>query len=224
MNYSIDTGIKPYEVKMEDELRGLIRVTKANIQPAAFTLAKAFQDYPLIVFFNPYAPTRLQKQTKAFQSAVRYGIEHGEVYTVSEKLEGIAIWFLSSGKLPLFKRRISLRQLFTTLLADKEQMRRVHAFSDYADEVRRRLVPGRHWYLQILGVDPAYQGKELASRLLKPMLAMADKQGLPCFLETQARKNIALYEHFGFRVAEEGVIPGSGVPSWAMVRDAKVLK
>jgi hypothetical protein len=52
------------------------------------------------------------------------------------------------------------------------------------------------------------------------MLARADRDGLPCFLETQMGKNVGLYEHFGFRVAEAGIIPGSNVKSWAMVRNA----
>jgi hypothetical protein len=50
------------------------------------------------------------------------------------------------------------------------------------------------------------------------MFAHADKEGVPCFLETQAEKNVALYEHFGFRVVEAGLIPGSNVRSWALVR------
>jgi hypothetical protein len=54
--------------------------------------------------------------------------------------------------------------------------------------------------------------------LLKPMFSRIDKEGLPCFLETQAEKNVALYEHLGFRVVEEGIVPGSGVKSWAMLR------
>jgi GNAT superfamily N-acetyltransferase len=70
----------------------------------------------------------------------------------------------------------------------------------------------------MLGVDPDYQGKGYASQLLRPMLARADKEGIPCYLETQLGKNVALYEHFGFRVAEQGIIPGSNVMSWAMVR------
>jgi GNAT superfamily N-acetyltransferase len=206
---------------MKDELNNVIRVTEDHIKPAALTLAKAFQEYPLTAFFVPDTANRIKKQSKAFEGAIRYGIEYGQVYATSDKLEGVALWFLSGGPNHSPKQRRSIGQRMASLFADKAQMKRVQAFTYYADEVRKRLMPGRHWYLQILGVDPAYQGQGFSSCLLRPMLARADKDGLPCFLETQAEKNVKLYEHFGFRVAEEGMIPGSNVKSWAMVRDVK---
>jgi GNAT superfamily N-acetyltransferase len=104
------------------------------------------------------------------------------------------------------------------LFIDKETNKRQKAYFEYAITVRTRVTPDRYWFLQILGVDPGYQGQGFSSRLLKPLLARADREGLPCFLETQAEKNVALYEHFGFRVVEEGIIPGSGIKSWAMLR------
>ena len=204
---------------MEDELGSIIRVTQENIKPAAATLAKAFYEYPLTQFLVPDAANRIKNQAKAFKAAIRYGIEYGQVYTTSGKLEGVAIWFLSGGLNPPPKQRRSIGQWFASLFTDKERMKRLQAFSVYTDEVRQRLVPGRHWYLQILGVDPQYQGKGFSSRLVKPMLARADREGLPCFLDTQLEKNVSLYQHFGFRVVEEGTIPGSNVKSWAMLRD-----
>jgi hypothetical protein len=50
------------------------------------------------------------------------------------------------------------------------------------------------------------------------MLERIDKEGLPCYLETQNPENIPLYEHFGFKVMEEGVIPGSPVKQFAVLR------
>jgi ribosomal protein S18 acetylase RimI-like enzyme len=205
---------------MENELNGIIRVTRKDLRPAAATLARAFREYPLTAFLIPDAVNRIKKQIKGFEGSLCYGIEHGEVYTTSDKLEGVAIWFLSDGEKATPKQK-SLRQWLTSLFADKTQVKREQAFTAYVDEVRKRLIPGRHWYLQVLGVGTAYQGRGFSSRLVIPMLARADREGLPCFLDTQAEKNLKLYEHFGFRVVEEGTIPGSNVKSWAMVRDAK---
>jgi GNAT superfamily N-acetyltransferase len=206
---------------MENELDDLVRVNKDNLKPGAITLARAFYEYPLVQFFIPDAARRLKKQSKAFEGALRYGIRHGEVYATSWKLEGVAIWFLAGGGKKEPEERKTIGQRLGDLFADKAQARRVRAFSDYTKAVRTRLMPGRHWYLEILGVTPEYQGKGFSSRLVKPMLARADKEGLPCFLETQLEKNVSLYKHLGFRVAEEGVIPCSSVTSWSMVRDVK---
>jgi GNAT superfamily N-acetyltransferase len=207
---------------MENSLNSPIRLTEKNIAPAAMTLAKAFHEYPLIKWFTPDAERRLKTQPKSFRGIMRSGLQLGEVYATSTKMEGVAIWYFPGDQWTPQKRKFSLRRWFSSLFADKEQMKRTRAFVYYANDVRKRLVPGRHFYLQVLGVDPVYQGQGYSSNLLKPMLERADKEGLPCFLETQAEKNVKLYEHFGFGVAEEDKIPGGDVMSWAMVRGNKV--
>lgn len=42
-------------------------------------------------------------------------------------------------------------------------------------------------------------------------------RGQRCYLETQKGSNVGLYEHLGFEVAEEGTVPGSDIPHFAMV-------
>jgi ribosomal protein S18 acetylase RimI-like enzyme len=68
-------------------------------------------------------------------------------------------------------------------------------------------------------VDPRHQGKGLARRLLKAMFERLDREGLPCFLETESTTNVAIYKKYGFAVVEEGKIPGTEVPHWAMLRE-----
>jgi len=202
---------------MTEEPNSLMRLTAAHVKPAAVTAARAFHEYPLVVYFIPDASKRFKKQAVSFEELIQSGIEYGEVYATSSEMEGIAVWFYSD--IPYQRRQPLIRRWYTSLFADKAQIRRQRAFGEYAGAVRKRVVPGKHLYLQLLGVAPAYQGKGYSSRLLKPMLARADREGLPCFLETQAAKNVTLYEHFGFKAAEEGIIPGSDVHSWAMVRE-----
>ncbi|MFL5295056.1 MAG: GNAT family N-acetyltransferase [Phenylobacterium sp.] len=57
-----------------------------------------------------------------------------------------------------------------------------------------------HWYLSMLGVDPARQGRGLGSALLRHTLAICDSEGLPAYLESSNPKNVPLYERFGFEV------------------------
>jgi ribosomal protein S18 acetylase RimI-like enzyme len=85
--------------------------------------------------------------------------------------------------------------------------------------VHSRLAPFAHVYLQSLGVDPAFQGKVHAGRLLRHMLARLDAAGTPCYLDTLDEQNVALYEHFGFSVVETTKVPGSDAPMWAMLRN-----
>ena len=91
-------------------------------------------------------------------------------------------------------------------------------FGEYIDAEHKRLAPFKHWYLQEIGVDPQFKGKGYAGKLLRPMFARIDEEGLPCYLETEDEKNVTLYEHFGFRMVEKSAIPETKLTSWAMLR------
>ena len=92
------------------------------------------------------------------------------------------------------------------------------SYGRFVDNLHRKLVPYPHWYLQIIGVDPAYQGQGFSSRLLRPVLERIDRERMHCFLETNARKNVAIYRRFGFEVVSEDKMPGTEVTSFAMLR------
>jgi len=57
-----------------------------------------------------------------------------------------------------------------------------------------------HWYLAIIGVDPARQGYGVGAALLRSRLRRCDQEGLPAYLESSNRENVPLYQHFGFHV------------------------
>jgi len=75
-----------------------------------------------------------------------------------------------------------------------------------------------HFYLSVLGVDPAHQGKGLGSALLRSWLAGVDLQKGSCYLETDRPENLPFYERAGFAVVHE--IEVLGVRVWCMVRRA----
>ena len=52
----------------------------------------------------------------------------------------------------------------------------------------QKLEPSHHWYLMILGVVPADQGRGIGGALMQPVLEEADREGVPCYLETMTVK------------------------------------
>lgn len=56
-----------------------------------------------------------------------------------------------------------------------------------------------HWYLAVIGVDTAHQGKGLGAQLMRAGLECCDADGLPAYLESSNPANISLYERHGFR-------------------------
>jgi GNAT superfamily N-acetyltransferase len=79
-----------------------------------------------------------------------------------------------------------------------------------------------HWYLFILGTEPAAQGRGLGSVLLSHMLARIDADGLPAYLESSSDRNLALYGRHGFEITSEVAIPG-GPMIWPMRREPRTL-
>ena len=149
---------------------------------------------------------------------IRHGMKYGEVYITSPGCEGVAIWAPPNTHYHAWWSNFISGRFLLTFIMGIDSTKRQMAFEMYAREVRKRVVPFSHWYLQLLGVAPECQGLGFSSRLLTPVLARIDKEGSPCFVETQDEKNVAIYEHFGFKVGEEGIVPGTNIKHWAMLR------
>jgi ribosomal protein S18 acetylase RimI-like enzyme len=76
-----------------------------------------------------------------------------------------------------------------------------------------------YWYLEVVGVDPTAQGLGIGTRLLEPVLALADETGQRCYLETMTERNVGWYRGLGFEVREAGVrFVSGGPPNWTMIR------
>jgi ribosomal protein S18 acetylase RimI-like enzyme len=77
-----------------------------------------------------------------------------------------------------------------------------------------------HWYLPLIGVDPAHQRQGFGSVLLQHALSQCDHDHTPAYLESSNPANIPLYRRHGFEVM--GTIQvGSSPPVFPMLRPAR---
>ncbi len=53
-------------------------------------------------------------------------------------------------------------------------------------------------YLWFIGVSPLYQRQGIGNKLLKQVIADAERQGLPVYLETSTERNLPWYDQHGF--------------------------
>jgi ribosomal protein S18 acetylase RimI-like enzyme len=203
---------------MNDQTNKLLRLTRKDRDAGAAVLGRAFTEYKLLRYY-------FQDETERHAVAVTFGfvalsvsLKYGEVYASSAKMEGVSAW-LPPGKAPLggwqIIRSVPLSVLFRF---GRQGASRMQAYGRYIDNLHRKLVPYPHWYLQIIGVDPKYQGQGFSSRLVRPVLERIDRERMPCFLETNTGKNVAIYRRFGFEVVSEDKMPGTEVTSFAMLR------
>jgi ribosomal protein S18 acetylase RimI-like enzyme len=187
------------------------------VEQAAGVLARGFHDYPLMTFLFPDSARRQQALVAVWRSAVRYSRLYGEVWA-DAGLAGVACW-LPPGQTHKALGGL-LRAGASSLLVHLRpgELARNLANDGYADRLHARCAPARHWYLWAIAVEPGCQGIGVAARLLRPMLARSDREGMPVYLETHNLQNVTLYERYGFAVLEEGRVPGSTVPVFAMLR------
>ncbi len=187
---------------------------------ASEVMGRAFLDDPLWKYIVPDATRRARVVTKSMGIVVRYSLLYGKVHTTSS-LDGVACWLPPGNTRPSFSRLLRIGVGSVPLELRWMRFRRYIAVVNYTEEVHERSVPGRHWYLWGLGVEPSRQGQGIGGMLMQPVLARADADGLPCYLETMNEKNVPFYEKHGFRVVSEGEVPGGGLGVWAMLREAR---
>ena len=88
---------------------------------------------------------------------------------------------------------------------------------NHLEHLHKRDVPPEHWYLFVLGVEPDRQGQGVGGKMIAPILERADKDQLPCYLETMKERNVTFYQKHGFEVIVDDVFP-DGPRYWTMKR------
>ncbi len=61
-------------------------------------------------------------------------------------------------------------------------------------------------------------GIEVLTWAHQPILAHADREVLPCYLETTKDVNVPFYEKHGFTVVSDGIVPDTALRVWGMRR------
>lgn len=192
-------------------------------QPAAIVaLARAFHDDPLFNFLVPDPLSQARAMLTFIGSRVADAAPLGEVWVARNdaSIAGVAVW-LPPGAYPRGARR-ELANYLRDLRSIPRIGRRTLAGMRLESALQRahHLVSEPHWYLALLGTDPAFQRRGAGSALLTPVLERSDAEGIPAYLETQKPDNVPWYRRHGFEVT--GELTPRGAPSmWAMRREPR---
>jgi len=90
-----------------------------------------------------------------------------------------------------------------------------------AETMAREHPSAPHLYLFTIGTRKAARGKGLGKRLLAPVLAAADRDGLPCYLENSNPANTGFYRAHGFERMNVLAAGPGGPPLEAMWREPR---
>ena len=89
---------------------------------------------------------------------------------------------------------------------------------DYTEKVHAQAMPDPHWSLYTIGVDPDYQSRGYGSKIIQPILQMADSEGIPCYLDTSSERSLQFFRKWGFEVVRDVTAPAYGPRYWVLVR------
>jgi ribosomal protein S18 acetylase RimI-like enzyme len=195
----------------------LYRIGRKDVPEVSAVLRAAFEQHPLTAYFMPDEHKRERQSSAIYDFSVKYGILYGEVYSPTERVEGVAIWYHSSDKSYNAFRAVRAGMMRIFLAFDRGSLEKLRFLIHTLDEIQERLLPVPHWFLSFLAVHPEHQGRGHGGTMLKHMLARIDDEGQPSYLEALGEENVGLYERYGFRVVEE--IEFAGQKLWAMVRN-----
>ncbi|MHA1241835.1 MAG: GNAT family N-acetyltransferase [Promethearchaeota archaeon] len=205
---------------MFDELKTLFKFDKTNIHLAGQVAARAYFDADDFSNSSKDPSKQMKYLTKLMNLTFQISVKFGNVYAPTKAIEGVAGW-LPHDKIKIsnwhYIRHGALSAFFR---AGKEGRRNLLRYSSLVSAKHRQHANFPHMYLFNIAIDPKYQGKGYASKLLKPMFAKLDENNLPCYLESPER-NLALYEHFGFEVVEQVSLPEDNNDMWLMIRKNK---
>ena len=195
----------------------IIRLDKTHVKQAAGVLSRALQEDPVFTYCIPDAATRKAKSHYIFETLMRYCILHGEAYATSG-FECVDIC------LPHHKVEMNLWNLVCNgglsvlIHLGLASVLRLLTVSKGMCTIHKQLAPYPHKYGFLIGVEPSLQGQGYASPLLNYVFAKMDSEGVHRYLESTNEKNLALWEHYGFKVIKEYQIPKTQIRIWAMLR------
>ena len=169
------------------------------IYPIATMLARAFYHSPFYRYIMPTDSRRLAQLSWWMSCMVRYSIRYGLLCTTPGTVDGAALWLTPTA--PYLKTPQLLFSGFALAplwIGISDSKRLLEISSEWEDLHREEQYP--HWYLLIIGVEPARQGQGVGSRLIQSVLTQADRDRLPCYLETTNEHNLAFYQKHGFEI------------------------
>ena len=197
------------------------RLKLGDVDAASGMLARAFADDPGALIVEPDDALRAPTIGALFAPVVRWAIPFGHVsgaFARDGSLLGVAT-FVPPGHDTATDAELEAAGLAEAVDAVPAAALRMGRMTEFLEGQHERGISGPHWRLDFYGVEPAAQGTGIGSRLIATGHDAADAAGERVWLETFTIENVRFYERRGYRVAIEGIVPGTAYPLWGLIRE-----
>lgn len=178
-------------------------------------LARAFDDDPVAEWVSPHQRTRARMLERFHASRLRHMLPHREVWMTAGG-EAAAVWA------PPEKGQTTTRhelEMFAAVTKPR-LLTRLPRIQRGMNMMEKGHPHEPHYYLAVVGTEPAMQGRGLGTATLEPVLAQCDQDGIGAYLESSKERNVDYYARFGFRTTQVLHLP-KGPDMWLMWRDPR---
>jgi ribosomal protein S18 acetylase RimI-like enzyme len=189
------------------------RASASDRTAIALALAAAHENDPVMKFIFPNFDVRIRRLPRFYEVLFDCDMAAGACY-VTNSGEAATLWRAPGAERLSFREKA--QQSLSWLDACGTALGRTLAVSVQSDANH----PGEpHWHLQVAGCAPVMQGKGFGTAAIRAGIAQADRDQIPCYLDTTAG-NIGFYQRLGFSVIKSWKISGGGPENWSMIRAA----
>lgn len=183
----------------------------ADVERAVGVIVLAFSADPVARWVFPDAHDYLAHFPTGVRAFGGRAFAHGTGHHLTG-FTGAALW-LPPGVLP------DEEALAEAITANVAEARQAEVFGVF-ERMGSYHPTGPHWYLPLIGVDPAHQRKGYGSVLLQHALSQCDRDHVAAYLESSNPANIPLYQRHGFGILDT-IQVGSSPPIFPMLRHAR---
>jgi ribosomal protein S18 acetylase RimI-like enzyme len=164
-------------------------MTPEDESAAIQTIVLAFAADPMARWTWPNAQQYLAAMPRMVPAFGGRAFERGSAYRTAG-YRGIALW-LPPGVEP---DDDGLNEVMQSTVSESQ----LEAGAAVFEQMAKYHPQEPHWYLPLIGVDPAHQGKGIGDALMSYALDRCDRERVPAYLESSNPRNISLYRRHGF--------------------------
>jgi ribosomal protein S18 acetylase RimI-like enzyme len=189
--------------------------THADVAAVGATLAAAFDGDPVMSWMASPKVDWSSRATAWFTAAANLKLGGQSEVLVDDQVRGAALWSPPQAWKSTVGENVRLAVPSLRLFGSRLP-RAIRAQS-----LMEKLHPTEpHWYLAVIGTDPAHQGSGVGSALISTITDRCDREGLGAYLESSKEANVSYYARHGFEVSKR-VELHDGPPLWLMWRDPR---
>lgn len=190
-----------------------------SIEAAAQTIARSFMDDPFFIYLLPQPGPRMIWLKRFAAATIKMVSGLDECYVTDEQSSGAMI-LVPPGHYPLPAAKVApfAARMVSMTFGCRVATGKMAGAMKVLARMEKHHPKYANWYLMQLGVDPESQGRGLGRLMMNELVARAERERIPVYLETTNEKNLAFYRHFGFELIDE--IKYDNVPPvWCMVNN-----